>query len=70
MSPEALPRRMDPGKHLTAAPFDSSSDEGFTMNDIEYLKILSVTIFKDQGGPPVVDYSRFNDDGTWKTALF
>ena len=50
--------------------FDSLSDEGFTMNGIDYLKKLSVAIYKEQGGQPVVEYSRFNDEGTWKAAFF
>jgi len=52
------------------AAFESLSDEGFTLNGIDYLKKLSVAIFKHQGGNPVVTYSRFIDEGTWKTGFF
>ena len=50
--------------------FDSLCDEGFTVNGIDYLKRLSVAIYKEQGGQPVVEYSRLNDEGTWKAAFF
>ncbi|KAK3823469.1 MAG: WD40-repeat-containing domain protein [Benniella sp.] len=50
--------------------FDSLSDEGFTMNGIDYLKKLSVAIYKEQDGQPVVEYSRFNDERTWKVEFF
>jgi len=50
--------------------FDSLCDEGFTMNGIDYLKKLCVAIYKEQGGQPVVEYSRLNDEGTWKAAFF
>jgi len=50
--------------------FDSLCDEGFTRNGIDYFKKLSVAIYKEQGGQPVVEYSRLNDDGTWKAAFF
>jgi len=50
--------------------FDSLSDEGFTMNGIDYLKKLSVAIYREQSGQPVVEYSRFNDEGTWKAEFF
>jgi len=50
--------------------FDSLCDEGFTTNGIDYLKKLSVAIYKEQGGQPVVEYSRLNDEGTWKVAFF
>jgi len=50
--------------------FDSLCDEGFTMNGIDYLKKLSVAIYKEQDGQPVVEYSRFNDEGTWKAVFF
>jgi len=50
--------------------FDSLCEEGFTMNGIDYLKKLSVAIYKEQGGQPVVEYSRLNDEGTWKADFF
>ncbi|KAK3805370.1 MAG: hypothetical protein J3Q66DRAFT_423168 [Benniella sp.] len=60
-------------KELSAtarAAFDSLSDEGFTINGIDFLKKLSVAIYKEQDGQPVVEYSRFQDEGSWKTAFF
>jgi len=52
------------------AAFESLSDEGFTQNGIEYLKKLSVAIYKEQDGNPIVKYSRLKDDGTWKADFF
>jgi len=60
-------------KELSAtarAAFDSSSDEGFTVNGIDVLKKLSVAIYKEQGGQPIVDYSRFQGERSWKSAFF
>ncbi|KAG0244123.1 hypothetical protein BGX31_009775 [Mortierella sp. GBA43] len=50
--------------------FDSLSDEGFAQNGIDFLKRLAVAIYKEQNGQPVVEYSRFKDEGTWKEAFF
>ncbi|KAF9936047.1 WD repeat-containing protein 38 [Modicella reniformis] len=50
--------------------FESLSDEGFTLNGIDYLKKLAVAIYKEQGGHPVVEYSRFKDEGSWKAEFF
>ncbi|KAF9353614.1 hypothetical protein BGX34_011467 [Mortierella sp. NVP85] len=58
---------MSPGAKTA---FESLSDEGFTLNGIDYLKKLSVAIYKEQGGQPVVEYSRIKDEGSWKTAFF
>ncbi|KAF9957564.1 hypothetical protein BGZ65_001989, partial [Modicella reniformis] len=52
------------------AAFESLSDEGFTLNGIDYLKKLSAAIYKEQGGQPVVEYSRFKDEGSWKETFF
>ena len=52
------------------AALDSLSDEGFTINGIDFLKKLSVAIYKEQGGQPIVDYSRFQDERSWKSAFF
>ena len=52
------------------AAFDSLSDEGFTINGIDFLKKLSVAIYKEQNGQPIVEYSRFRDEGSWKSAFF
>ncbi|KAG0213905.1 hypothetical protein BGX31_001183 [Mortierella sp. GBA43] len=52
------------------AAFESLSDEGFTQNGINFLKRLCKAIYKEQGGQPVVRYSRYNDEGSWKEAFF
>jgi len=52
------------------AAFESLSDEGFTQNGIDYLKRLSVAIYKEQGGQPIVRYSRYKDESTWKADFF
>ncbi|KAF9347490.1 hypothetical protein BGX34_003104, partial [Mortierella sp. NVP85] len=50
--------------------FDRLSDEGFTQNGIDFLKRLAVAVYKKQGGHPVVEYSQFKDEGSWKDAFF
>ncbi|KAK3807633.1 MAG: hypothetical protein J3Q66DRAFT_374382 [Benniella sp.] len=50
--------------------FESLVDEGFTQNGIDFIKRLAVAIYKEQGGQPIVKYSRFKDDGSWKTEFF
>ncbi|KAF9350163.1 hypothetical protein BGX34_001378 [Mortierella sp. NVP85] len=50
--------------------FESLIDEGFTRNGIDYLKKLSVAIYKEQGGQPIVTYSRYKDEHTWKAPFF
>ncbi|KAK3807646.1 MAG: WD40-repeat-containing domain protein [Benniella sp.] len=52
------------------AAFESLVDEGFTRNGIDFLKKLSVAIYKEQGGQPIVSYSRFKDEGSWKAEYF
>jgi WD40 repeat protein len=52
------------------AAFESLVDEGFTQNGIDFLKKLAVAIYKEQGGQPIVKYSRFKDEGTWKAEFF
>ncbi|KAK3816668.1 MAG: WD40-repeat-containing domain protein [Benniella sp.] len=52
------------------AAFESLSDEGFTINGMDFLKKLSVAIYKEQDGQPIVEYSRFQDEGSWKSAFF
>jgi WD40 repeat protein len=52
------------------AAFESLVDEGFTQNGVDFLKKLAVAIYKEQGGQPIVKYSRFKDEGTWKAAFF
>jgi len=52
------------------AAFESLSDEGFTRNGIDYLKRLSMAIYKEQGGQPIVTYSRYKDEKSWKAPFF
>ncbi|KAK3821648.1 MAG: hypothetical protein J3Q66DRAFT_386440 [Benniella sp.] len=52
------------------AAFESLTDEGFTQNGIDFLKRLSVAIYKEQDGHPIVKYSRFKDGGSWKAEFF
>ncbi|KAK3824987.1 MAG: WD40-repeat-containing domain protein [Benniella sp.] len=52
------------------AAFESLSDEGFTQNGIDFLKRLSAAIYKEQGGQPIVRYSRYKDENTWKSEFF
>jgi hypothetical protein len=55
---------------IARAAFESLSDEGFTQNGIDFLKRLCKAIYKEQGGQPVVRYSRYDDEGSWKEAFF
>ncbi|KAK3813320.1 MAG: WD40-repeat-containing domain protein [Benniella sp.] len=50
--------------------FESLIDEGFTRNGIDYLKKLSVAIYKEQDGQPIVTYSRYKDENSWKAPFF
>ncbi|KAK3828974.1 MAG: hypothetical protein J3Q66DRAFT_435407 [Benniella sp.] len=50
--------------------FESLIDEGFTRNGIDYLKKLSVAIYREQDGQPIVAYSRYKDENTWKGEFF
>jgi len=52
------------------AAFESLTGEGFTQNGIYFLKNLSAAIYKNQGGQPIVGYSRYKDEGSWKTEFF
>ncbi|KAK3817618.1 MAG: WD40-repeat-containing domain protein [Benniella sp.] len=52
------------------AAYESLTDEGFTQNGIDYLKKLSAAIYREQAGQPVVSYSRYKDENTWKSEFF
>jgi hypothetical protein len=52
------------------AAFESLIDEGFTQNGVDFQKKLAVAIYKNQGGQPIVKYSRSKDEGSWKTEFF
>ncbi|KAF9287714.1 hypothetical protein BGZ68_001383 [Mortierella alpina] len=50
--------------------FEGLSSEGFMRNGIAFLKKLATAIYDNQGGNPVVQYSRVEDEGSWKEKLF
>jgi len=52
------------------AAFESLIDEGFTQNGIDFLKKLAVAIYKEQDGHPIIKYSRFKDEESWKSVFF
>ena len=52
------------------AALESLNDEGFTQHGIEFLKNLAVAIYKEQGGHPIVKYSRVKGEHSWKDAFF
>jgi len=52
------------------AAYESLSEEGFTPSGMDFLKKLCVAIYREQGGQPIVRYSRYKDEGSWKTAFF
>jgi WD40 repeat protein len=52
------------------ATFKRLSDEGFVQHGIDFMKKLAVAIYKEQGGRPVVEYSQFMDEGSWKDVFF
>jgi len=55
---------------IARAAFESLADGGFTRSGIDYLKRLSVAIYKEQHGHPIVNYSPYTDKGSWKTKFF
>ncbi|KAK3807684.1 MAG: WD40-repeat-containing domain protein [Benniella sp.] len=56
---EVLPRMVGPGENFSAI-----------QNGVDFLKELAVAIYKNQGGQPIVKYSRSKDEGSWKTEFF
>ncbi|KAK3805037.1 MAG: hypothetical protein J3Q66DRAFT_393564 [Benniella sp.] len=52
------------------AAFESLIDEGFTRNGIDFLKRIAVAIYKEQDGQPIVEYSRYKDERSWKAEFF
>ncbi|KAG0041642.1 hypothetical protein BGZ83_001517, partial [Gryganskiella cystojenkinii] len=50
--------------------FESLSDDGFAQNGVAFLKALAVAIYKEQAGNPVVEYSPFRDQTSWKNDFF
>ncbi|KAG0232993.1 hypothetical protein BGX31_004984, partial [Mortierella sp. GBA43] len=52
------------------AAFEDLKDEGFTQSGIEFLKRLSLAIYKEQDGLPIVQYSRHKNERSWKSEFF
>jgi WD40 repeat protein len=52
------------------AAFESLIDEGFTRNGIDFLKKLAVAVYKEQDGQPIVEFSRYKDEHSWKAEFF
>ncbi|KAK3823311.1 MAG: hypothetical protein J3Q66DRAFT_437695 [Benniella sp.] len=52
------------------AVFESMSREGFTQNGLDFLKRLSMEIYREQDGHPIVQYSRYKDESSWKATFF
>ncbi|KAK3823292.1 MAG: WD40-repeat-containing domain protein [Benniella sp.] len=48
------------------AIFERPSDEGFTHDGIDFMRRLAVTIYKEQSGKPIVEYSLSQNEGSWK----
>lgn len=50
--------------------FNALEDAGFLSYGIDYLRRLSVAIFKEQDGNPVVQYIHLQDKDSWKASFF
>ncbi|KAG0208824.1 hypothetical protein BGX33_006021, partial [Mortierella sp. NVP41] len=50
--------------------YDLLVEDDFIMSGIDYLKKLASSIFLQQDGNPVVQYSHRRDQGTWKAEFF
>jgi len=50
--------------------FERLVEEGFIRSGIDYLKKLSAAIYKEQCGQPIVTYSRYKDEDSWKGSFF
>ncbi|KAG0049189.1 hypothetical protein BGZ83_005992 [Gryganskiella cystojenkinii] len=50
--------------------FENLSVEGFTRNGLAFLKRLATDVFEKQGGHPVIEYSRMEDETSWKDKFF
>ncbi|KAG9324010.1 hypothetical protein KVV02_003489 [Mortierella alpina] len=50
--------------------FQSLSDGGFALHGISFLKRLAADVYDKQGGNPVIEYSRTDDEGSWKHKYF
>jgi len=52
------------------AAFENLTGEGFIQNGVHFLKNLCAAIYRNQGGQPIVGYSRYKDEESWKTEFF
>ncbi len=50
--------------------FERLASEGFTRNGLAFFTKLASAIYEQQAGNPVVEYTRFMDEGTWKEVFF
>ncbi|KAG0347541.1 hypothetical protein BGZ54_004890, partial [Gamsiella multidivaricata] len=50
--------------------FENLSDDDFAQNGVTFLRALAAAMYKEQAGNPVVEYSPFRDQGTWKEDFF
>ncbi|KAG0234985.1 hypothetical protein BGX31_004388, partial [Mortierella sp. GBA43] len=55
---------------LARSAFESLNDEGFVQNGVNYLKRLCKEVYRNQDGQPIVRYSRYKDENTWKAEFF
>ncbi|KAG0285707.1 WD_REPEATS_REGION domain-containing protein, partial [Dissophora globulifera] len=53
-----------------AMAFEGLCSDGFSQNAIQYTKDLSVAIFENQDGDPVVEYSSLRDKNKWQHVFF
>ncbi|KAG0011501.1 hypothetical protein BGZ80_000635 [Entomortierella chlamydospora] len=85
LSLEVLSRLVDPGYNLEASRVTrvtlyyefmalwlerGKRHEGFVQHGIAFMKDLAAAVYENQGGNPVVEYSHFKDQGTWKKDFF
>ncbi|KAF9570379.1 hypothetical protein EC968_001880 [Mortierella alpina] len=55
---------------LEKKAYEDLSSEGFARSGIAFLKKLATCIYDHQGGNPVIQYSRIEDEGSWKDRFF
>ncbi|KAF9171426.1 hypothetical protein BGX21_006562 [Mortierella sp. AD011] len=56
--------------HEERQAFEILLDEGFVEHGIAFRKDLGTAVYDNQGGNPVVEYSHFKNQGTWKKDFF
>ncbi|KAF9361730.1 hypothetical protein BGX34_006953 [Mortierella sp. NVP85] len=64
---ERLEKGLGPQERET---FEGLKEEGFTRLALDFLKKLSVAMYREQGGHPIVNHSSYTDKDTWKTDFF